>query len=243
MCTVSFVPVKDGCIITSNRDEKLSRKTALPPVIHQYNGVYIFFPRDTDAGGTWIATKENGDTAVLLNGAFIPHISEPPYRKSRGLILLDILSSSDAAKEFLRMDLLEIEPFTLVLFENKMLHEFRWDGEEKYSKQLDEQLAHIWSSVTLYDGFAINRREKWFNKFLANNSRPAQKHIIDFHCFGGEGDINNDLRMQRQDRYATVSITSIKVGEKKGKMVYLDLKENKEYQLQLSSGSSEKLID
>ncbi|MGL1516781.1 NRDE family protein, partial [Vibrio parahaemolyticus] len=48
------------------------------------------FPKDPDGGGTWIALKENGDVAILLNGAFENHIPAYPYRRSRGLIFLDI---------------------------------------------------------------------------------------------------------------------------------------------------------
>jgi uncharacterized protein with NRDE domain len=60
-----------------------------------HNGQKLFFPKDTDAGGTWIVMKENGDAAVLLNGAFINHTAEPPYRLSRGIILLDIFSTEN----------------------------------------------------------------------------------------------------------------------------------------------------
>jgi len=84
MCTVSFIPVGGKLFISSNRDEKRSRKIALPPAQYEYNELKFVFPKDADAGGTWIAVKENGDAAVLLNGAFINHIAEPPYRKSRG---------------------------------------------------------------------------------------------------------------------------------------------------------------
>ena len=135
MCTVSFIPVDDKFFITSNRDEKLNRKTALSPSIHEYKGVKFLFPKDTDAGGTWIAMKENGDAAVLLNGAFINHTAEPHYRKSRGLILLDILADEMPSTAFSKIDLKNIEPFTMILFQNKSLFEFRWDGVEKFGKQ------------------------------------------------------------------------------------------------------------
>ena len=160
MCTVSFIPVGDKFYITSNRDEKLSRKRALPPAIHEHDGTKILFPKDADAGGTWIAAKENGDVAVILNGAFINHISTPPYRKSRGLILLDILAREKPSAAFSKIDPDEIEPFTIVLLENKSLFEFRWDGNEKYGKKLAKQQSHIWSSATLYDGLTVKKREK-----------------------------------------------------------------------------------
>jgi hypothetical protein len=106
--------------------------------------------------------KENGDAAVLLNGAFICHDAEPPYRSSRGIILLNIFSAERPSVTFTKISLQDIEPFTLIMLENNCLYEFRWDGTEKYCKQLSTNRAHIWSSATLYDGFAVKKREQWF---------------------------------------------------------------------------------
>jgi uncharacterized protein with NRDE domain len=221
--------VGDKVFITSNRDEKLSRKKALAPAIYNYKDIKFFFPKDADAGGTWITAKENGDIAVLLNGAFINHIAEPPYRKSRGLILLDILAGEKPSVTFSEINLENIEPFTIILFENKSLHELRWDGIEKFGKQLSKYNAYIWSSATLYDGLTILKREKWFAKFLNQDIIPSQQTIMNFHRFSGDGDRNNDLLMNRDGLHQTVSITGIEVKNNKTKMLYLDLKENKTY--------------
>ena len=75
MCTVSFIPVRDTFYLTSNRDEKRTRKKANPPIAYTVAGARMIFPRDGEAGGTWIVLKENGDAAVLLNGAFLHHLS------------------------------------------------------------------------------------------------------------------------------------------------------------------------
>jgi hypothetical protein len=215
--------------ITSNRDEKLSRKTALTPTVYEHNGMKILFPKDADAGGAWIAAKENGDAAVLLNGAFISHVAEPPYRKSRGLIFLDILAHEKPSAAFSKINLDNIEPFTIVVFENKSLLEFRWDGDEKFSKQLSGQQPYIWSSATLYDGLTIKKREKWFAEFLNRHIAPSQQTIMNFHRFTGDGDPGNDFLMNRDGIYATVSITCIELNSDKTKMHYIDFKENKLY--------------
>ena len=227
MCTVTFIPVKDKFFITSNRDEKISRKRAVHPSMHRHNGWNLVYPKDATAGGTWIAVKENGDAAVLLNGAFICHASQPPYRKSRGVLFLEVLSADHPAWAFSKMDLMGIEPFTLVLFENGSLYEFRWDGTERYCKQLPVHRPHIWSSATLYDGLVIKKREHWFAKFMNDTANPTQQDIVNFHCFGGDGDSHNDLMMERDGVYSTVSITSILLNADRGVMRYHDLKENK----------------
>jgi uncharacterized protein with NRDE domain len=226
MCTVSFIPVGNKFYITSNRDEKLTRKTALQPAVYKHEGVNILFPKDADAGGTWIAAKENGDAAVVLNGAFISHMPDPPYRRSRGLILLDLLAYEKPATAFSKIVLDEIEPFTVVIYENKSLFEFRWDGNERYGKRLSHHQSYIWSSATLYDGLTVKKREQWFNDFLERNSMPSQQTIINFHRFTGDGDASNDLLMSRDGLYNTVSITSIELNGTKTRMQYLDLREN-----------------
>jgi uncharacterized protein with NRDE domain len=229
MCTVSFIPVGNKYYITSNRDEKLTRKKALQPKLYQHKGVNLLFPKDADAGGTWIVAKENGDAAVLLNGAFISHVADPPYRRSRGLVLLDLFAEERPSIAFTKMNLDDIEPFTVIIIENKSLFEFRWDGNEKYGKQLSKLQPYLWSSATLYDGLTVKKREKWFENFLEKNIMPSQSTIIDFHRFTGDGDAANDLLMSREGLYNTVSITSIELNGIKTRMYYLDLKENENF--------------
>lgn len=233
MCTVSFIPSNDKFFITSNRDEKLSRKIAIPPGMFEYNGQKLFFPKDGDAGGTWIVMKENGDAAVLLNGAFICHTPEPPYRLSRGIILLDIFSTGRPSVTFAKIDLRDIEPFTLILLENNCLYEYRWDGIEKFCKQLNINKPYTWSSATLYDGFAVKKREQWFASFLTDHPTPTQHDILDFHRFTGDGDKQNDLLMTRDETYTTVSITSILLTKDRGCIEYLDITGNSSSQIKI----------
>ena len=243
MCTVSFIPVKDKFFITSNRDEKLSRKSAMAPGVFEYNGQKLFFPKDADAGGTWIVMKENGDAAVLLNGAFICHTAEPPYRLSRGIILLDIISTDRPSLTFTKIDLQDIEPFTIVLLENNYLYEFVWDGTEKYCKQLNINLPYIWSSATLYDGFIIKKREQWFANFLNSHPTPTQQDILNFHHFTGDGDKENDLLMTRDGNYTTVSITSILLTKDRGCIKYIDTRDKKSSETKIELIHSSQTIE
>ena len=117
MCTVTFISTKEGCIITSNRDEKITREKAIPPQSYEINTKKIIFPKDQKAGGTWIAHTEN-KIVVLLNGAHEKHVVKPSYRKSRGLIVVEIASANNSLALWKTIDLTEVEPFTIVLFEN-----------------------------------------------------------------------------------------------------------------------------
>lgn len=232
MCTVTFIPSKHTIFLTSNRDEKIGRSLAVPPVVYRGVTGKMLFPKDGDAGGTWIASHENGNAVVFLNGGFIAHIPDPPYKKSRGLILLDLLDSESPINEFESFDLNRIEPLTAIIYSGNKLYECRWDGEEKYIKQLDETSPHIWSSVTLYNHDVIEKRQKWFVEWMQVNNSPQQKEILDFHQFTGDGDDHNDLCMNRGQVY-TVSVTSLALNSDAASMQYLDLKNQKSYQKEL----------
>lgn len=226
MCTVSFIPVGRKTFLTSNRDEKLARNKAVPPQQYKLGDVNLVFPKDGQAGGSWIALRQNGDAAVLLNGGFIKHISQPPYKRSRGLIFLEIIQADKHVQHFRQMQLDGIEPFTLVLFEEGSLYECRWDGTRKYYNQLPESRPYIWSSVTLYRQAVIKKREAWFDQWLDKNPQPVQEDILRFHLFGGEGDGHNDFRMNRNNELLTVSVTGIEINIDAAVMKYLDLSDN-----------------
>jgi len=242
MCTVTFIPTNEKYFITSNRDEKNIRKQAIPPALYQINQKKLIFPRDADAGGTWITLHENGNSAVLLNGAFDKHISNPPYSRSRGKILLNIIVDERPVTHFNRMGLCGIEPFTLVVLEKNNLYECRWDGAEKHYQQLKNHRPYIWSSVTLYDSAVIKKREQWFASFLNNNLHPTQKDILEFHRFTGNGDAANGLLLERGDSYSTVSITSMLLTADRGSMKYLDLKDNVIHEMKIEFHTSYELI-
>ena len=67
------------------------------------------------------------------------------------------------------VDLEEIEPFTLVLFQEGNLYQLRWNEIEKSTLNLDVNQKHIWSSSTLYPKeIRKNREIILFNKFRFN---------------------------------------------------------------------------
>lgn len=120
MCTAALIAHADGRLsLGVNRDELRSRGRALPPAIWQLDGVAVVSPRDSDAGGTWVAANDRGLSLVLLNhyqgrqGA-----AQTPLR-SRGAVVVDLASSTSlqearARIEALRGDLLaHTRPFVL----------------------------------------------------------------------------------------------------------------------------------
>jgi hypothetical protein len=227
MCTVTFIPTHDGFYLTSNRDESRQRRRAKAPEVYSWDNAKLIYPRDADKGGSWVALKEMSTAAVLLNGAFRKHMRTPPYRISRGLVLLDIVRKPDPLEYLAGMDLHGVEPFTLVLFYDGNLWDCRWDGSQKHIHPLDRSSPYIWSSATLYDKAASNERQRWFTEWLQSTERIAPEDIVAFHQMAGNGDIRNSLVMNRDNELFTVSVTNITVSKEGARMVYHDLQTGK----------------
>jgi Transport and Golgi organisation 2 len=223
MCTVSYIPANGGYYLTSNRDEKYTRATALAPAEYFFKNTKLIFPKDPNAGGTWIILKENGDSLCILNGAFTNFKATENHTKSRGQIVLEISVKENLLDSFLHINLYNTAPFTLILVNNLKLYECRWDGNEKYCSVLNNSIPHIWSSATLYTPTQQLERQSWFKHFIKNNPCPTQADITAFHTNTGTGNIETNLVMNRNNEYYTVSITSIQNNITEFNMQYQDL--------------------
>jgi hypothetical protein len=229
MCTVTYIPVQNGFYLTSNRDEKATRLKSDIPKWYDFASGKILFPKDGNAGGAWIALHENRNAMVLLNGGFHNHQYAPPYQKSRGLIYLDIFDHPKPVNAFEKINLLKIEPFTLIIRQQQQLFEVVWDGSEKSIRELDAEQPFIWSSVTLYTEQVIMNRRKWFHSFHANCIEMNKTSIVNFHHIAGEGDEANDVLMNRNNEMFTVSITMLHQEQEVSNMYYFDLLTNETF--------------
>lgn len=213
MCTVTFLP-KSGqdFILTSNRDEDPSR-AALKLTSELVGEQTVYFPKDPKAGGTWFASDQQNFTLCLLNGGFEKHKHRPPYRISRGIMVLDFfkIKSVDSFIEDYNFE--GIEPFTLVLIDHSateiQLHELVWNGQELNHQKLNSESPYIWSSSTLYPQPVRDERKQWFTEWLEGKESFKQEEILTFHQFGGKGDAWNDFVMNREGKVQTVSVTSL----------------------------------
>ena len=229
MCTVSFVCSNDKIIITSNRDEKIIRPSAIPPKNYRLNGKNIIYPKDSKAGGTWFVVDENGTVLVLLNGADEKHQVQLPYRKSRGQIVLEMISSTSPKEFWNEIDLENIEPFTLVLFQHKQLFQLRWNGTEKSALDLEINKNYVWSSSTLYCKEIREQRASWFYTFLDLNPEITEEKMLHFHRYTEADNNEHGLVINRNNELKTLSITQSVIEKNKVTMNYLDLIAEKEY--------------
>ena len=229
MCTVSYVFAHNKIIITSNRDEKVVRPNAVEPKGYLVNNKNIIFPKDQKAGGTWYAITEQATVVVLLNGATEKHELKPSYRKSRGLIVLDIISADSPIDAWETIYLTDIEPFTLIVFQDKKLYQLRWNEREKEILQLDATKNFIWSSSTLYSQEIRDKRAIWFDTFIDTKPEVDEAEMFNFHRYA-EGDNKEDgLVINRNDVLKTLSITQAVIDKNKVVLSHYDLQQQKEF--------------
>lgn len=233
MCTVVFIPGGDRCFFASLRDESPTRPRSSKPGIRKVSGTEILSPVDAMAGGSWLGVNENGHTIVLLNGGFSNHERRGSYRKSRGLIVTELLSKSSPVASWNLMAMDNIEPYTLVVFESGNLFQLVWDGEEKHATQLNKNLPYIWSSTTLYDHRARKQRGELFQQWIATNTPVSGQQLLCFFTSFKDG--VNGFLINRDEQIRTLSFTFIelKINEW-ATMQYIDLLEHEDYHSNIS---------
>ncbi len=237
MCTLSFLPTGgNDFVLTCNRDESLERAKALPPQKHILQHLEVLYPQDQKGKGTWIAASANGFSLCLMNGGFVDYKSNPPYRKSRGLILLDFFEYNNVNQFVVNCDFNRIAPFTLIIAEYKStlkLYELVWDGKQAHLSIKDPKLPQIWSSSSLYTPSMKNQRSKWFDCWLKENSENLNPQTVKhFHLTAGENEIENRLVMRRKES-ATISLTQIVKTKQALEMNYFDFSKKTESNLVL----------
>jgi len=222
MCTVTFVRSGNQKIITSNRDEQVVRQ-AIEPRIYTIGNKRIAFPKDPKAGGTWYASDEVGNVLVLLNGAAETHKRTPPYQKSRGIIFLEIFSADVPITAWREISLDNIEPFTLLLFQEDGIFQMRWNGQDKDLITCDNTEHHIWSSATLYAKEIRETRKKWFTEFMKDKISITPEEMFDFHRHTQPDNKQDGLIIDREGFLKTISITQTILGDGQLAMKHFDL--------------------
>jgi len=223
VCTLTYVPTQSGFIITSNRDESIKRGKAIPPQVHAHGAVNILMPQDPDKSGTWIGVSEKGRVVVLLNGALKPHEHRPPYRMSRGLVLLDSFGFDSFERFVNEHDFKGIEPFTIIaIHRGQRVTDFRWDGSTIHRRQVQSAEPHVWTSAQMYSPSVHEATVKRFTHFLANHSQ-APDSLIEFNR---QETYERKIQIAGEpmfDFLRTVSISSIEVHPTEARFVYCDL--------------------
>lgn len=213
MCTVSYIPTSEGFFLTSNRDENPDRKTLPIQDITLSNGEQLKAPIDFKGGGSWMASNQTGKVACLLNGAFVKHKRELPYRKSRGKFVFEAFEYPSFSEFIEKTDLENIEPFTVILIDD-FLQVMIWDGQTKHRLIFDKNASHIWSSSTLYTQDEHIKKYYYFMDSI-KNMKPTPEEILTMHGLKSKTPFILDYAHVK-----TVSITQFTIDSKKSELAY-----------------------
>lgn len=214
MCTITYLPLAGGgFLLTHNRDESPLRPAAVFPAREERQQKKLLFPKDPQGGGSWIATDEQSCLVCLMNGAIGQHERRPPYRLSRGQLVLEA-TASPSFRHFVENYRLEgIEPFTLLFFEQEamgwQINELRWNGSHPYVRQLNSGIPHIWSAPQLYNSEQQKSREQWFTEWLQRKPAFSPEAILAFHQQAGKEAPTHSLLLNREEKVKTLSITQV----------------------------------
>lgn len=216
MCTFTIVTNEQNRIIlTSSRDEQDTRKASFLPNVHDFEGQKLLYAKDADAGGTWLGVNAQARVVCLLNGAFVLHERTPPYKHSRGFVVLEALVS-ESFEQYISADFMGIEPFTLVSLDlkpHRLLQEFRWDGQNKHHKILDLSQPQMWSSATLYTPEVAGKRRQWFDDWCSTHALSAEQMLAFHSPTNNKAHAPEEAIFMRRKGGGTVSLTSLDLGQ------------------------------
>ena len=209
MCTLTYIPFKQGYIFTHNRDERQDRPSSNKLLSKPSKSGLLYYPKDLEANGSWIAHAENNTSACLLNGGSIDYQRKASYRKSRGLVVLESFDYDTPESFYHNYDFNNIEPFTLVIRTAEKLFCIIHNEHNTELIKPEVDRINIWSSTKLYTPEVRRKREIWFQNWLDKKPELSPEKIRNFHMSAGEGDSENDLIMSRWGILKTVSLTQI----------------------------------
>jgi hypothetical protein len=223
MCTVSWVYEGDGYHLFCNRDERRTRKAALPPRIQHRRGLRFIAPVDGDFGGSWVGVNQLGMSLCLLNG----RVSHNSYAKveqtSRGLLLLELLEShslSHLQGRIGRVELMRYQPFTLLALEPEQPPlVVEWTGRE-CSVQINGEAEMPLTSSSYEPKTVIEYRKRLFKSLAGASNRVDAELLYTFHSSHSPALAAYSPCMHRADA-ETVSFSSIAVARNEIEFLYL----------------------
>ena len=200
MCSLSYLPSKEGFILSHNRDELPQRESS--STIKE--GPDFYFPQDLKAGGTWMGAHKSGWSACLLNGGSVPYLRKLPYAESRGTVILRFLEEP-SLEHFQKQSWEGLEPFTLILARANELWQLHHDPHGNNWQKLNPEEAHFWSSTKLYHPNIRAAREARFRNWLTESQTIDRKSIQDFHLDTQLSPTKGGLRLDEDSLLNTVS--------------------------------------
>lgn len=215
MCIVSFYKVNNQVLLTHNRDESIHRPSSSVVEERIFGNQSYFSPVDQEKQGTWIFYSSQYVACILNGGKTKPAALKNEYKKSRGIVLLELLNYKSVEEFVQNQDLKGIAPFTIVVYDRKNEKTFLlfWDENTLEINDLTNQDFVFRASSTLYSLDKMIELEKKFPTF--NTIRVDEIFKLHESVKMKDGDV--------EDGKATTSITQIFVEQELIRMKYCPL--------------------
>ena len=215
MCTVTVVPHEHGVRLLCNRDEQRTRLAALPPRIHDLDGQRALFPVDPPGRGTWVGVNDDGLIVALLNLRATSSTTCGATKRSRGLIVLELLrctSLQQAVSVAAALDAARFGPFRAVMVHRGRLAAATGSGTGSvHCAQWLLDAPALFTSSSLGDTVVESPRRRLFERLVLQNRPAGWLHgQAEYHRHRWPHRPEISVRMERQDAL-TVSRTQIDV--------------------------------
>jgi hypothetical protein len=215
-----------GYEVFFNRDERRSRKPALPPAIRTGKVGRFIAPLDGDFGGSWLAANEHGLSLALENGYtdLDDMAHEPPEGfTSRGLLLTalaGVRSGDEAIRRVSGGDLYKYRSFLLAVFDPDGRGVLaRWTrGRLSVDRELDPSVPLV-SSAFETDDVRQSRTELFRRMLDATGPDPTALHLA-YHA-SHEPDKGPYSPCMHRPEARTVSFSHIQVDAREVRFHYV----------------------
>lgn len=207
-------------VVAANRDELFERPAEGPALRETAHGRMVT-PRDRREGGTWLGLNEHGLFAAITNRRCE---SPDPDRRSRGLIVNDVLavpSALEAAREIERLDDHAYNPFNLLVADGHTAHLFTYAGSPE---RIDlGPGAHVIGNT--HPRETGHPKLSWQRREVEAASRLPADRVLDALarvCRSHAGDGPFEHTCVHADPYGTCSSTLLRLGPWESELRYAD---------------------
>jgi len=223
VCTLSWLPSRNGYWLLFTRDERRSRSRGSPPAVARRGDHLVLAPTDGDFEGTWIGVNSAGVGAALLN-RYADGPTDPGIpRVSRGLLVRSLLDSRSATRVVRRLEDMSLAPFqsfTLAATDRRgVVHVTDWDGSS-VTKTTIRQPGLLRTSSGGDQLEAERQRRKVFDELVGTELRPRIESLREFHR-GHLPERGPYSVCMHRDEAETHSLTEVRVSRRTATMRFL----------------------
>jgi hypothetical protein len=179
MCTlIAFHRCREDwpLLVAANRDERLDRPAAAPRATGR--NIRVWAGVDREAGGTWLGINSRGLVVGLTNASRAPR---DPGRRSRGLLVLDLLagnSAEDAAGIAGSIEPERYNPFQIFLADVERAYLATLDGAPGRGPEVQELAPGVLVLTNAAPGDPEEPRRAEVVRMLGVNG-PAEAKSLD----------------------------------------------------------------